>query len=101
MRQEDMPPSRGFAALLAQRAEIEANFAGPLDWQPLPDRVASRIALHLTDADTGDRSDRPHQHSWILQQLRRFRRVVAEQVKPLRLDELPAADAGQEELAEG
>jgi hypothetical protein len=100
MRQKGMPAKQAFNTLLEQRAEIEAAFGGPLDWQLLPERVASRIVIHLADADVTDRSDWPRQHSWIVKQLSRFRQVFTERVKVLRLDEAPGIDASQGELEE-
>jgi hypothetical protein len=100
MRQKGMPAKQAFNTLLEQRAEIEAAFGGPLDWQLLPERVASRIVIHLADADVTDRSDWPRQHSWIVKQLSRFRQVFTERVKALRLNEAPEVDANHEELEE-
>jgi hypothetical protein len=100
MRHKSAPPKQAFNALLEQRAGIEAAFGGPLDWQLLPERVASRIVIHLADADVTDRSDWPRQHSWIVKQLSRFRQVFTERVKALRLDEAPGIDASQGELEE-
>lgn len=92
MRQKGMPPNQAYNALLAQKANIDAAFDSPPDWQPLPDRVASRIAVHLSDADIADRSDWPRQHDWIVKQLTRFRQVFADRVKALRLDETPETE---------
>lgn len=35
-----------FAALEAHKAEIEQRFAGPMSWEPLPNRRACRIAVY-------------------------------------------------------
>ena len=100
LRQKGMTPKQAFNALFAQKAGIEADFGGPLDWQPLPNRVASRIAVHLTDADVTERSDWPRQHAWIVEQLRRFRQIFTDRVRALNLDELPVGDADDTELDE-
>lgn len=39
--------TRAFEALRDQRAGIERAFGGPLDWQPLPGRVGSRICTDV------------------------------------------------------
>lgn len=92
MRQKGMPPKQAYNALLARKAEIEAAYGGPLDWQSLPDRVASRIAVHLTDADIANKNDWPRQHEWIVKQIARFRNVFADRVKGLQLDETIETD---------
>ncbi|WP_189413072.1 DUF4268 domain-containing protein [Neogemmobacter tilapiae] len=92
MRQKGMPPNQAFNALMAQRGAIDAAYGGVLDWQALPDSVAARIAVHLPNADVADRGDWPRQHAWIVAELAKFRRVFADRVKALRLDEIPGAD---------
>jgi len=87
LHQKGMPSKQAFKALLAQRADIESTYGGPLDWHELPDRVASRIAVYLTNADISDRNDWPRQHAWIVKELSRLRRVFAERVRMLRLNE--------------
>ena len=57
--------------------------------QPLPNSVAARIAIHLPNADVGDRTDWPRQHAWIVAELIKFRQVFADRVKQLQLDEAP------------
>lgn len=94
MRQKGMPPKQAYNALLVNKADIDAAFGGPLDWQALPDRVASRIAVHLANADVSDRNDWPRQHDWIVRQLSIFRQVFAGRVKALQLDEVPGAEDG-------
>lgn len=102
MGQKGMPPNQAFNALMAQRGSIDAAYGVPLDWQPLPDSVAARIAVHLPDADIADRTDWPRQHTWIVAELAKFRRVFADRVKTLRLNEAPdvdEADADPDEMA--
>ena len=92
MRQKGMPPNQAFNALMAQRGSIDAAYGGTLDWQPLPDSVAARIAVHLPNADITDRADWPRQHAWIVGELAKFRAVFSERVKQLRLDEVPGGE---------
>jgi len=54
-----------YAILERNRAAIEQAFGGELDWQPLPDRIASRVRCVLEDADWQDESDRERQYAWI------------------------------------
>jgi hypothetical protein len=101
MHQKGMPPKQAFNALISQKTAIESDYDGALDWQELPAAVASRIAVHLPEADADNRADWPRQHSWILQELAKFRQVFARRVKDLRLDELPSAEPGEGEADEG
>lgn len=80
------PPKHAFHQLLAQREAIEHEFGAPLDWQELPDSVASRVAVYLRDANIDDTTDWPRQHAWILQQLRSFRRVFTNRVRDIKLN---------------
>ena len=89
MHQKGMPPKQAFKALKANREEIEGDYGGPLDWQELPDRRASRIAAYMKDADVTDRADWPKQYRWIVAQLDGFKRVFGERVRSLVLKETP------------
>ena len=40
-----------FQALQVHRQQMEALYGGPLDWQELPGRNATRVAEYLPDAD--------------------------------------------------
>lgn len=102
MRQKGMPPKQAFNALLADRAAIDAAYGAPLDWQLLPDKVASRIAVHLPEADIEDRADWPRQHRWIVSQIARFRQVFTDRVRRLDLNETDPSgghDADGEDMA--
>ena len=98
VRQKNMPAKQAFDALLDQGAAIEDDYGGPLDWQRLPDRVASRIAVHLPHADIAEREDWSRQHAWIVEQLTRLRRVFTHRVKALQLDQGPDTDPDDAEL---
>lgn len=90
MHQKDMPTKQAFRGLEAIRTEIERDYGGNFEWQELPDRRASRVAVFLRDVDLTDRSDWPRQHRWAVDQLKEFRRVFAERVKQLNLMEAPS-----------
>lgn len=75
----------GIRALEADKAEIERDFGEALDWQELPSKLASRIAVHLPNADPTDPSQFPRLHAWMLDKMQRFRRVFAARVKNLDL----------------
>lgn len=94
MHQKNMPPKQAFRELEMSKVQIEAAYGGPLDWQELPDSRASRIAAYLKDIDVSNRTDWPRQHSWIIDQLKLLRRIFAQRVKALVLEETPRADEG-------
>ncbi len=87
MHQKNTPPKQAFRQLEASKAQIEADYGSALDWQELPGRRASRIAVFLGDVDSEARDEWPRQHIWILDQLNRFRSVFSERVKTLVLTE--------------
>lgn len=52
-------------ALEARKAELDAAFGEPLDWQALPEKCDARICFAL-NADVGDESDWPRQPDWLV-----------------------------------
>jgi hypothetical protein len=84
-----------FNALLAQKEAIESEFGEPLDWQELPGKKASRIALFKYGVDVSDEKQYPESHAWMLSKLDRFRDVFAPRVKSLPLLP-PPVEEGEE-----
>lgn len=77
------PNARDFYdQLLAQKAQIEADFGGPLDWyaEAAKDR---RISVRRTFPGIGDEAGWPAQHLWLAGTLDRLHRVFADRVKAL------------------
>lgn len=87
MRQKGLPPKQAFRALIEKRDEIHAAYGAELDWQELPEKVASRIAVHLKDADINSRADWTRQHHWIAEEVEKFRRVFTNRVRGLQLND--------------
>jgi len=84
----DHPDSkRAFAELQKQRAAIDGEADGHLDWEELPNRHACRIAMYR-DASFSDRETWPELFEWSLGRLKILSRLFAERVKAL---DLPAA----------
>lgn len=54
-----------FAALDARKAEIESLLGYEVDWQPLPDSRACRIALFKSDFELEDESQWPNYFAWL------------------------------------
>jgi hypothetical protein len=74
-----------FRALFSQKALIETEFGEPLDWQELPTKKASRIALFRHGVDPADEKQCQDVHSWMLGKMELFQKVFARRVKALSL----------------
>jgi hypothetical protein len=67
--------------LMAARAEIESAIGEQLDWQELPTKKASRVALYRNNVDPADAANYPDLHAWMLKNMQAFRRAFAPRVK--------------------
>ncbi|QDU88405.1 hypothetical protein Pla175_17810 [Pirellulimonas nuda] len=76
--------SARFYALMQERPAIEAAFGDKLDWQELPDKIASRIAYFRPNSDVEDRASWPEQHRWLADHLQRIQDVFCKRVAALR-----------------
>lgn len=69
-----------FAALEAEKSELEAGFGDVLDWQALPEKQDARICYSI-NADVSDENDWSRQHDWLVRHAQRlhdaFRPYVA------------------------
>lgn len=90
----DDPSKVAFRALLAQKEEIEAQFGEPLEWQELPGRKSSRIAIFKLGVEPAQESQYPELHRWMLEKMDRFRAVFAARVRELSI--VPALDEPDE-----
>lgn len=77
------PHKTGIRALRADAGAIEQAFGSALDWQELPTKKASRVALFLDGVDPGDQHAYSHLHGWMLDKMQRFRSVFGSRVKAL------------------
>lgn len=94
------PLKAGIRQLAAQREAIEAEFGEPLEWQELPTKKASRIAIFRDGFDPADTASFPQQHAWMLSRMDTFRRVFGARIKALDLSisqsrEVSEADADE------
>jgi hypothetical protein len=80
------PLKAGFRQLLAQKEQIEQEFGEPLEWQELPTKKASRVAIYKQGVDPSSPAAYEELHGWMLDRMRRFRGVFGERVKLLNLD---------------
>jgi hypothetical protein len=85
-----------FRALEMQKEAIEREFGEPLDWQELPGKKASRIALYRSDTDPSDEKLREEQHRWMLEKMDAFKRMFANRVKLLPAARLAESDEDEE-----
>jgi hypothetical protein len=90
------PNKAAFRALYADREIIEKEFGETLDWQELPGKKATRIALFKYDFDPSNEQQRDALHSWMLAKMDRFRQVFAARVKALTLGVATETDHGDD-----
>ena len=75
-----------FHQLRAQRQAIENELGYPLEWEELPERRDSRIAVYLNDVDPSDEADWSRQHQWLADKLNEMHRVFSARIRALDLD---------------
>lgn len=80
------PFKAGIRQLEAERLSIETAFGEPLEWQELPGKKASRIAIFRHDLDPTDGNHYDEIHGWMLAKLNRFQQVFADRVRSIKLD---------------
>jgi hypothetical protein len=85
-----------FRALLAQKDIIEKEFGEPLEWQELPGKKASRIALFKNGVDPSDEKQYSELHAWMLAKMDRFKSVFAGRVKSLSLPSTATTEESEE-----
>jgi len=76
-----------FRLLLAEREAIEGEMGFKLDWEELPNRKESRVAIQRNHVNPAFRDDWKAQHAWLAEMLETFYRVFSQRVKALDLDE--------------
>ena len=78
----------GITALASDRQTIENAFGEQLDFQELPGRDASRVALYLHHQDLSNSENFPRIQTWMLERMQQFRQILAYRVKALDLGPL-------------
>lgn len=74
-----------YARLFLEKGQIEAEIGSSLDWQELPDKIASRILLKHTNVNIEDTEQWQDQHQWIRNMLDRFQKVFLPRIRALEL----------------
>ncbi|MXX44123.1 MAG: DUF4268 domain-containing protein [Acidimicrobiales bacterium] len=72
-----------YPALETQRATLDDASALDLQWEPLEDAKASRIAVYSDAVDPEDREKWPQYRAWAIEALGELRRVFAEPIRSL------------------
>lgn len=72
-----------YPTLEVQRAEIDVACDLELQWEPLENARASRVATYLNPVDPEDRGQWPRYRAWAIETLGELRRVFAEPIKNL------------------
>ena len=73
-----------FALLEEHKESINREFGEDLDWQLLPESIASRIKATLPDSDWQDKQDRLRQFEWLKSALIRLKSVVQPHLMDMR-----------------
>ena len=72
-----------YQALEAQRAALDDACTLELQWEPLENAKASRVAAYLDPVDPADRESWPQLRAWAIEALGELRRVFAELIRNL------------------
>lgn len=72
-----------FALLCAQKAGIESDFGGQLDWQELEGKKACRIAIYKESTAPTNEADWPNQFVWIKSNLECLDKAFRQRIKNL------------------
>ncbi|WP_419921267.1 DUF4268 domain-containing protein [Candidatus Poriferisodalis sp.] len=72
-----------YQALEAQRAALDDACTLELQWEPLENAKASRVAAYLDPVDPADRESWPQYRDWAIETLGELRRVFAEPISNL------------------
>ncbi len=83
--------------LASEKSEIEREFGESLEWQELPTRNSSRIAVYLSNVDPSDQNQLNDLNRWMLDRMQRFGRVFANRVKQLDLCDSNDGDDSEEQ----
>ena len=72
-----------FPALAAQRSAIEGACGLALQWEPIENARASRVAVYLDPVDPEDRTSWPEYRAWAVETLGKLRQAFSEPIKDL------------------
>ena len=71
-----------FSLLKKDKEAIQSEFAGPLNWEELPNRKECRISIRH-DVDPTKRQDWPNQHLWLAEKLETLYKIFSPRVKKI------------------
>lgn len=81
-----------FELLKQDRDRIEEEVGGGLEWEELPNRKESSIAIRKLNVDPTNRNDWPAQHEWIVRQLEAFDSSFRQRIRELDADDYEPDD---------
>lgn len=85
-----------FELLKQQKDDIEAEVGSELEWEELPNRKQSRIAIRKFNVDPTNRDDWRVQHGWIADQLEAFHAAFKPRIRELDADEYEPEEEGEQ-----
>ena len=72
-----------YPTLVAQRSAIEDSGDLELNWEPLENARASRVAVYLDPADPADRASWPTYRAWAVETLGKLRQAFSAPINEL------------------
>lgn len=76
-----------FKLLEYQKEEIEREIEQSLEWEELPGKKESRVAIRRTNVDPTDKNSWDDQHEWIRQNLEAFDAAFRQRIRSLNADD--------------
>ena len=74
---------------IGHKAAIEKEIGEALQWQELPGKKPSRIAIYKLGADPSDEKQFTELHTWMMAQMERFKAAFALRVRQINLNSAP------------
>lgn len=81
-----------FQMLKQEKEAIEKEIGCELEWEELPGKKESRIALRKHNVSLTDRTCWPEQHQWLAEKLESFHKAFSPRVKELNAEDYKAPD---------
>lgn len=87
------PDAKPYFYLLEQEKEVIEDETGEsLDWEEMPNKKQSRIALRRLQTDSSNRNNWDAQHNWLIEKLEAFHKAFSPRIKELNAEDYEAPD---------